>query len=137
MDGVIAAPEVFRLLFENDRVRVVEVHIEAGQRVAEHTHRRPSVVVVEQPARLRYHADVDLAGDVEPVTMTEEHSSGRSSGQSSGQTAGGSSGEAIMGLLWSDPVGPHVVENVDDHAFHAVRIELKDVAGTGESPRRD
>ncbi|REF36618.1 hypothetical protein [Thermasporomyces composti] len=122
MDGVIAAPEVFRVLFENDRVRVVEVHIEAGQRVAEHTHRRPSVVVVEQPARLRYHADVHFAGDVEPVAMAGDHS------------VGDSPGEAVAGLLWSDPVGPHVVENVDDHAFHAVRIELKDVPG--ETARR-
>jgi quercetin dioxygenase-like cupin family protein len=53
LDALIAAPGSHRLLFENDRVRVLEVVIEPGAREPEHTHRWPSVMIVHQPARIR------------------------------------------------------------------------------------
>ena len=55
MDGVVAAPESHRVLFENDAVRVLEVTIAAGDREPEHTHRAPSVMIVDGPARIRYY----------------------------------------------------------------------------------
>jgi hypothetical protein len=44
LDALVAAPGSHRLLFENDRVRVLEVAIEPGAREPEHTHRWPSVI---------------------------------------------------------------------------------------------
>jgi hypothetical protein len=30
-----------------------------------------------------------------------------------------------MRALWMEPEGPHSVENIDEHRFHAIRVELK------------
>jgi len=54
-DAVVAAPESHRVLFENDDVRVLEVTIPAGHREPEHTHREPSVMIVDGPARIHYY----------------------------------------------------------------------------------
>ena len=40
---------------QNDQVRVLDVVIEAGAREPEHTHQAVSVMVVDQPARIRYY----------------------------------------------------------------------------------
>ena len=29
---------------------------------------------------------------------------------------------------WMDPEGPHSVENLDDHSYHAIRVELRSTA---------
>jgi hypothetical protein len=55
MDSVVAAPESHRVLFENDDVRVLEVTIAEGHREPEHTHRDPSVMIADGPARIRYY----------------------------------------------------------------------------------
>ena len=60
MDAVVAAPGSHRVLFENDDVRVLEVTIAAGHREPEHTHRDPSVMIVDGPARIRYYQDGTL-----------------------------------------------------------------------------
>lgn len=139
MDGVVAAPDVFRVLFENDRVRVVGVRIEAGQRVPEHTHRRPSVVVVDQPAMLRHHTDdsSDMATDDVGSGSAKAGDTAAGEVETDDMTGDNSPDKAAAGVFWSDPVGPHVVENIDDHDFHAVRIEVKDAAGTGDPPRHE
>ena len=55
MDAVVAAPGSHQVLFENDDVRVLEVTIAAGHREPEHTHRDPSVMIVDGPGRIRYY----------------------------------------------------------------------------------
>jgi len=102
MDAVVAAPESHRVLFENDEVRVLEVTIAAGHREPEHTHRRPSVMIVDGPARIRYYE-----GDV--LTFSSPPA------------------RAVAGTRasWMEPEGPHSVENVDTRPYHAIRVELK------------
>lgn len=53
MDARHAAPASHRVLLDNDRVRVLEVVIEPGAREPEHTHRAVSVMIVDEPARIR------------------------------------------------------------------------------------
>jgi hypothetical protein len=101
-DALVAAPTSHRVLLENDQVRVLEVTIEPGNREPEHTHRAPSVMIVDEPARLRYYAP-----DAPPLEL------GRRSGTKPGPR-----------VQWMDPEGPHSVENIDQHRYHAVRIEL-------------
>jgi len=102
MDAVVAAPGSHRVLFENDDVRVLEVTIAAGHREPEHTHRDPSVMIVDGPARIRYYQGDTLTFSSPPDPVpTETRAS------------------------WMAPEGPHSVENVDDHPYHAVRVELK------------
>jgi hypothetical protein len=54
-DACIAAPASHHVLFENDAVPVLEVIIEPGTREPLHTHRAPSVMIVDRPARIRYY----------------------------------------------------------------------------------
>ena len=42
-------------MLDNDRVRVLEVVIEPGAREPEHTHQAASVMIVDEPARIRYY----------------------------------------------------------------------------------
>ena len=55
MDALPAAPASHRVLAENDRVRVLEVLIEPETREPEHTHQAASVMIVDEPARIRYY----------------------------------------------------------------------------------
>jgi hypothetical protein len=103
MDALQAAPASHRLLLENDRVRVLDVVIEPGAREPEHTHQAASVMIIDEPARIRYHQ-----GDV--LLFESQARSGSPPG---------------VRVRWMEPEGPHSVENIDEHRYHAIRIELK------------
>jgi hypothetical protein len=103
MDALLAAPASHRLLLENDRVRVLDVVIEPGAREPEHTHRAQSVMIIDEPARIRYYAGGTLQFEVQAHL-------------------GSQSGPRVS---WMEPEGPHSVENIDDRRYHAIRIELK------------
>ena len=102
MDALIAAPASHRVLLENDRVRVLEVVIEPGAREPEHTHQAASVMIVDEPARIRYYAGGALQFE-------------------SPARAGSPSGVRVR---WMEPEGPHSVENIDQRRYHAIRVEL-------------
>lgn len=48
LDAVIAAPKHHKVLFENERVRVLEVTLEPNDEEPVHHHRWPSVFVFDQ-----------------------------------------------------------------------------------------
>jgi Aldo/keto reductase family len=102
-DALSAAPDSHRLLLENDHVRVLQIAIEPGGREPEHTHRWPSVMIIDQPARIRYY---------ENAVKTESPPRSNS--------------ETRLCVTWMDPEGPHAVENIDTKPYHALRIEMKD-----------
>jgi hypothetical protein len=104
LDAVLAAPGSHRVLFENGETRVLEVTIGAGEREPEHTHAWPSVMVVHEPARIRYYTAGTLTF-TSPVQPASAESSPR--------------------VSWLAPEGPHSVENIDDHVYQAFRIEFK------------
>jgi quercetin dioxygenase-like cupin family protein len=87
----------------NDRVRVLEVVIEPRTREPEHTHRATSVMIVDEPARIRYYV-------------------GRALQFESPEHAGA---PPAVRVSWMEPEGPHSVENIDERRYHAIRIELK------------
>ena len=109
LDAVEAAPDSHAVRMENDRVRVVEVVIPPGEKEPRHTHRWPSVMLVDRAARIRYYdADGEVAFE-SPERAPEE--------------------TAVIDpprTEWMEPEGPHAVENVDAVPYHAMRIELKD-----------
>jgi hypothetical protein len=100
LDGPTAAPDSHRVLLDEGDVRVLEVIVRAGHREPEHTHRHPSVVIVDRPARLRYYYEAQSGVDITP--------------------APDETGPKAQLLA---PEGPHSVKNVDDHDYHAFRIE--------------
>jgi hypothetical protein len=103
MDALIAAPASHRVIMENSQVRVLEVVIEAGSREPEHTHEAVSVMIVDEPARIRYFEGEALRFEspehLEPAAGVRVH--------------------------WMEPEGPHSVENIDECRYHAIRVELK------------
>jgi hypothetical protein len=101
MDALRAAPASHRLLLDNDRVRVLEVVIEPRTREPEHTHQAVSVMIVDEPAMIRYYQAGSLL--FESPARPEPGPS----------------------VSWMEPEGPHSVENIDSRRYHAIRIELK------------
>lgn len=69
-DPLAVAPDMYRLLFENERVRVMEVTFQPGQKIASHSHPEHFVYVAEGGKIRMYKpnapsADVDIqAGQV-------------------------------------------------------------------------
>jgi hypothetical protein len=103
MDALLAAPASHRVLIENDRVRVLEVVIEAHIHEPEHTHRAASVMIVDEPARIRYYV-----GDALQFESPER-----------------SEPPPGVRVQRMEPEGPHSVENIDERRYHAIRVELK------------
>lgn len=108
LDAVAAAPDSHHVLLENERVRVVEVVVRPGEKEPVHTHRWPSVMMVDRAARIRYYdADDNVAHE------SPERGESDTAEQSTPETE------------WMEPEGPHAVENVDTIPYHALRVELK------------
>jgi hypothetical protein len=103
MDALIAAPASHCFLLDSDEVRVLDVVIEPGTREPEHTHRAPSVMIVDEPTRIRYYVG-DAVWHESPLR---------------------SEFPAQIRVNWLDPEGPHSVENIDQRRYHAIRVELK------------
>ena len=104
LDALQAAPRHHRLLFENDRVRVLDTRISPGDTVPVHTHRWPAVLEVKGWSDfVRRDAEgrvlVDTRGRPAPVELPL--------------------------VIWSEPLPPHTLENVGTTDLHVVSIELK------------
>ena len=96
-DPVKTSPQFYKVLLENDQVRVIEYRLKAGEKEAMHSH-PAGVVYVLGGATLKFNY---------PDGRTEE------------KTA--AAGETI----WRDPV-THAVENIGKTEAHAIAIDLKE-----------
>jgi predicted metal-dependent enzyme (double-stranded beta helix superfamily) len=103
LDAVCAAPGSHRVLLENERVRVLEVTIAAGHKEPWHTHRRWSLMLVDQCAAIRYFRS-EHEFDERQRRLSES---------------------GLQRLEWLPPEGIHSIENIDVMQYHALRIELK------------
>jgi quercetin dioxygenase-like cupin family protein len=104
LDALIAAPDHHDLLLENERVRVLRVHIAPGQLVPVHTHRWPSVIhVLCASDFIRRDGEGNLLLDTRNVK----------------------SSVPAPTLVWCEPLPPHSVENVGDFNIELLSVELK------------
>lgn len=103
MDALLAAPASHHVLLDNDRVRVLEAVIEPGAREPEHTHQAPSVMIVDEPARIRYYArgTLRLESQARP-----------------GHPAG-------VRVRWLEPEGPTRSRTSTSTGTTRIRVELK------------
>lgn len=104
LDAVEIAPDSHEILLENDEVRILKVEIPPGLKEPMHTHEWKSVMIVEQPSRIRYYNDKDVVvfeSDQENFSYEKRNPS------------------------WMDPEGLHAVENIDTILYSAIRIEIK------------
>jgi hypothetical protein len=105
LDAVVAAPDHHSVLFENERVRVLDARVDRGDTVPLHTHRWPGVQYISSFADfVRRDAAGEVLVDSRAMDLRTE--------------------EPLV--LWSEPVPPHTLENVGDLAVHALVVELKE-----------
>lgn len=103
LDAIKAAPEHHVVLFENERVRVLDTRLGPGEQTAVHAHEWPAALyVLSWSDFLRRDADGGILAD----------SRGRPPQQR------GTS-------LWIDPLPPHSVKNVGSADLHVIAVELK------------
>ena len=95
-DPVKTSPQYYKVLLENNQVRVLEYRLKAGEKEPMHSH-PAGVVYVLSGATLKFSY---------PGGRTEEKAA--------------ATGEAI----WRDPV-THAVENIGKTEAHAIAIDLK------------
>ena len=104
LDALAAAPGQHTLIFENDKVRVLDTRIAPGARTPLHTHRWPAVHhVISWSAFVR-------RDDQDRVLLDT---------RVAGVTA------AAGAVLWGEPLAPHTLENVGAELLHIVSVEIK------------
>lgn len=104
LDAMTAAPGNHRVLFENDRVRVLDTNIASGETVPLHTHRWASVMYVMSFSDfIRY----DEGGQVllDSNTLSSKPHPGE--------------------VMWSSPLQPHTLKNTGSADLRVITVELK------------
>jgi quercetin dioxygenase-like cupin family protein len=105
LDALVAAPEHHTLMMENDRVRVLDTRIGPGDSTPVHTHRWPAVFyLLSWSDFVRYDADGNVMVDTREAEATPD----------------------VGSSLWSEPLGPHRLENVGNGEVRVISVELKD-----------
>ncbi len=104
LDAVIAAPKHHKLMFENERVRILEVRIPPGDFVPVHTHRWPSAIYVAKQSDF-------IRRDHEGNVLFDS------------RTVGPPPTEPLV--QWVPPLAPHSVENVGKVEILLISTELK------------
>ena len=106
MDGVLAAPKHHKVVFENERIRLVEFNVAPGDTAPLHTHRWASVNYLIEPSDF---LSLGENGDVRVDSRT----------LASGNEAG-----AVVAVQAFPPL--HSVKNIGAVTMRGIAIELKD-----------
>lgn len=107
LDAMRAARGYHRVLFENERVRVLEVSIKAGHTVPVHTHRWPAAVYVLSASDF-------IRRDENGNLLFDSRTTGPP--------------PATPAAQWTAPLPPHSVENIGSADIHLISTELKEQA---------
>lgn len=105
LDALSAAPEFHTVLFEDDRVRVLDGRVPPGAIVPLHTHRWGGVLYVLSTSDF---VRRNLQGDV----LVDTRVSGAA--------------PIVGSASWGAPLPPHTFENVGRQEFRTLTVEMKD-----------
>lgn len=97
IDAVKASPGIFKILLENEHVRVIEYRLKPGEKDNWHTH-PPKASYVVSGGKLKVHLNSNETIDVDEKTGTAS---------------------------WMDYVGKHYVENTGNTTIAIVYTEIK------------
>jgi hypothetical protein len=105
LDAMVAAPGFHTVLFEDDRVRVLDGRVAAGATVPVHTHRWGGVLYILATSDfVRRDPDGTVLAD---TRLTDS--------------------KPIPGTaVWGAPLTPHSLENVGREEFRTLTVEMKD-----------
>jgi hypothetical protein len=103
LDALVAAPKYHKLLFENDKVRVMEVTIPPGETVPLHTHCWPSVLYLMSFAHFIRR---DERGNMLADSRRDDP-------------------PPVPCATWAEPYPPHTLQNMDDVEMRGISVELK------------
>ena len=92
-------------MLENERVRVLDTRIPAGDVVPVHTHRWPAIYYTVQPGDF-------IRRDAEGSVLLDSRTLPRQAAPSM--------------AVWIESLPPHSIENVDTREIHLISVELKD-----------
>ena len=108
LDGVVAAPDHHRVVYEDERVRLVELRVPPGDLVPVHTHRWPTINYVLGWSDFQSY---DAEGRLKLDSRTD-------------------ASEIREGAVFRLPAlpPPHAVKNVGDRLLLGISVELKDSA---------
>jgi quercetin dioxygenase-like cupin family protein len=105
LDAMIAAPEFHTVLFEDNRVRVLDGRVPPGATVPVHTHRWGGVLYILATSDfVRRDPDGNVLADTRASKSTPTE------------------GTAV----WGAPLTPHSLENVGSEEFRTLTVEMKD-----------
>ena len=103
-DAMIKAPEHHKVLFENDKVRVLDTQLGPGQKTPVHAHQWPAALyVLSWSDFVRYDPDGNVLMDSRTMATKPNL------------------GEAI----WGPPISPHYVQNVGSANLRIIAVEVK------------
>jgi hypothetical protein len=103
LDAIIAAPKHHKLVLENERVRVLDTHIPAGDTVPVHTHRWPAVYyTISAGEFVRRDGEGKLLYD----TRVDPN-------------------PTAVSARFIECLPPHSVENVGPNEIHLISFEMK------------
>jgi quercetin dioxygenase-like cupin family protein len=95
-DAVTVAPDIHKVIFENDKIRVLEVTVKPGDKVGMHTNPE-NINYIIKPGKLRL---IEPSGETIEVDLTARQ-------------------------VIPAPEGAHAVENIGDSEVQTICIELK------------
>lgn len=104
LDAVAAAPKNHKVVLENDKVRVLEVTVQPGEKEPVHAHKWSSVLYVMEEENIR---DYDADGNLLYDTKTDKNPM------------------KTPYTIWMEPQAPHSVENLSKKPLRLMRVELK------------
>ncbi len=102
LDALQASADHHKLLFENDKVRVLEVRIPAGVETSVHTHKWPATVYSLSWSNF-------IRFDTEGNILLQS----------------GDRDSAPAPVVWSEPIPPHTLRNVGKNEIRNICVEIK------------
>jgi hypothetical protein len=107
LDALVAAPKHHTLLLNDDRVRVLQTTIPAGDLVPLHTHRWGGLAYVQSWSHF-------IRRDERGNVLFDSREAGEP--------------PAVPCAQWMPPLPPHTVENLGPHEISILIVELKNSA---------
>ncbi|MDB5155043.1 MAG: hypothetical protein JWR54_3794 [Mucilaginibacter sp.] len=104
LDALIASPQHHKLLFENDKVRVIDACILPGEITQVHTHKWPATLyILSWSDFVRYDSNGIIILDSRDLNLSLLPSA----------------------AAWSEPLTPHALKNTGTKDLHIISVEIK------------